>query len=274
MTTKIVGLIAGNGEIPYQIIDACIKKHIPIFPIFLEGEAEVKNYKLSQTPYKQFKIGQVGHILEYFKENSVTDIVIIGGIKRPNLTSLKVDLTGAKLLAKLLKHKILGDDKLLRTVAEFIEGHGFRVISPQAILASAITLPEGVIVHSNNDINMDDIRTGLEAARTIGLLDIGQSVIVEDGLIIGVEAVEGTDKLIKRCKDLLKSTKKAILVKAHKPNQDTRLDMPTIGPDTIENAHLNGLTGIAIEAENVFVVDYEKVVEKARELGVFLIAVK
>ncbi|MDF2965462.1 MAG: hypothetical protein K0Q51_850 [Rickettsiaceae bacterium] len=274
MTLKKVGLIAGQGELPYLVIDSCIKKSIPIFPIFLAGETEVNTSNLHNIDYKAFKIGQVGQILEYFKENNITDIVIVGGIKRPNLASIKVDFEGAKLLGKLLKNKILGDDKLLRVVAEFIESHGFKVISPQSLMDIGITLPEGVIVHSSHEINMTDAELGLEVAQTLGRLDIGQAVIVEEGLIIGVEAAEGTDNLIKRCYEFHKSSKKAILVKACKPGQDTRLDMPTVGPSTVENAHLYGLAGIAIEADKVFVVDYEKVVEKAKEFDVFLVSIK
>ncbi len=276
MNKRKVGLIAGSGDLPHIIIDSCRKNSTPICAVFLKGEANIIGApELNKSDSIILALGQIGKLIDYFKQQMVTDIVFAGGVKRPAFTNLKVDFTGAKLLAKLLKCKVLGDDKLLKSIAEFFESYGFRVTSTQAVIHRGITSKEGIIFSSSaTNINMDDIKLGLHVARTIGSLDIGQSVIVENGLILGIEAVEGTDNLLKRCKALTKEERKAILIKAKKPNQDERLDMPTIGIKTIENAYASGLAGIAIEADQVFIIDYEKVVEKARELDIFLISVK
>jgi DUF1009 family protein len=269
MSLRIIGLIAGHGSLPYMIIDACNKSNITIYPIFIEGKASPQ-----AEQYPHLRIGEVGKAINYFKENGVTEIIFAGEVKRPNLSNIKVDLIGAKLLTKLLGAKFLGDDQLLRTIAKFFENYGFKVISPQSIFNQGITVSEGVIVPSQGKINYNDIELGLTAARALGRLDIGQSIIIEMGVVIGVEAAEGTDNLIKRCKSLLKAEKKAILVKCSKPIQDHRLDMPSIGASTIDEAYNNGLAGIAIEADKVLVIDYEKLVEKANNLGIFLISVK
>lgn len=192
---------------------------------------------------------------------------MIGGFKRPNFFGLKVDSTGALLLAKVVKAKMFGDDKLLRIVAHFFEENGFKIISATSVLSGEVTLPLGAAtlkIPSLDDYK--DIKIGLKEAKALGAQDLGQSVIIADGFVIGKEDESGTDALILKHHS-------GILVKAMKPMQDERLDIPAIGPITIENAALSGLRGVAIEADKVIVVDYKKVIQRANELEIFLVGV-
>ena len=219
------------------------------------------------------KLGQVGKLIEYFREKKVTQIVIVGAVKRPNLTHLNVDLIGAKLLAKILKKRLLGDDNVLKTIAQFYTDYGFEIVGAQNFINKLVI--EAGIVHNQDGkiLDMEGIKQGIEIAKQFGRLDIGQSLIIENRYIIGVEAAEGTDELIKRCSNLYKAKKQAILIKIAKPNQDKRLDVPTIGPNTLDLANQNGLAGIVIEANKVYVSEYKKVIELAQAYDIFLLAI-
>lgn len=218
---------------------------------------------------REFKIGEVGRLFDYFNENGVSDLVMIGAFKLPSLLGIKVDTKGAALLARVTKAKLFGDDKLLRVVAGFIEENGFSVVSALSVLSDEITLkPEVIVGNVPRGTLENDIKIGLEAAKVLGSKDLGQSIIVRNGIVVGEEDGSGTDALIRRCKG-----NGGVLVKVMKPMQDERLDIPTIGYDTVRNVADSGLNGIAIEAGKVIVVDRDKVAKEAKRLGVFIVAV-
>ncbi len=263
---SIVGIIAGNGSLPISLAESFIKQGGQCYIAALEGEADPILYK--NLTHQFFKIGMVRPIIEYFRKYDVKNIILAGGVKRPNLRSIKVDLMGSRLLARILKQKFLGDDKLLSVVTDFLEEKGFQVVSSYEILSAKKDVMT-IIVPSATDNT--DIELGMKLLDSIGHLDVGQSVIVDNGYIIGIEAAEGTDNLIKRCSYLRKNSTGGVLIKMMKKGQDTRIDIPTIGPETIKNLANYGYKGVAIQKEKVMVIELERTIELANKCRLFII---
>ncbi|WP_425364068.1 LpxI family protein [Candidatus Tisiphia endosymbiont of Hybos culiciformis] len=262
----MVGIIAGNGSLPISLAESFIKQGGQCYIAALEGEAYPVLYK--DFTHQFFKIGMVRPIIEYFRKYAVKNIILAGGVKRPNFKAVKVDLMGSRLLARILRQKFLGDDKLLSIVTDFLEEKGFQVVSSYEILSAK----KGVMtIMVPSEIDNTDIELGMKLLDSIGQIDVGQSVIVDNGYIIGIEAAEGTDNLIKRCSHLRNSSTSGVLVKMMKKGQDTRIDIPTIGPDTINNLANYGYKGVAIQKEKVIVIELERTIELANKYGLFII---
>lgn len=270
MNHHVVGMIAGNGMAPAEIAKICIDNNIKLCVAAIEGQAELK--LIDHVPHKLFPIGDVGAVIKYFQEFGVNKIVFIGGVKRVELRSIRADLVGMKLMAKILSNKFLGDDKLLRVIADFFENQGFEVISAaQLMQLNIITQP--IIAKTKiqpNAQDLADIQLGMKVLDAMGSLDIGQAVIVEDGYILGVEAAEGTDALIERCAALRKKKSGGVLVKTAKLAQDLRLDLPTIGPQTLRHLANFKYRGLAIPPQHILIIESKTVMELANELNLFI----
>jgi DUF1009 family protein len=260
-----LGIIAGSGDLPEEIAKLQKASGGNCVIAALDPEAA-----FGDCAYKHFALGEVGGIIEYFKENAVENVVIIGGIGRPNLKALKVDFSGSLLLAKILKQKILGDDNILKIASDYIESKGLKVVFPQEILklgkynlgTTGSNLPSAQ--------DKIDIEIGRQVMTSLGALDVGQSVIVCEGYVLGIEAAEGTDNLIRRCEILRRTEKGGVLVKMSKSTQDMRLDVPVIGPDTIFFLAKHGFNGVAIEKEGVIVIKPEETMRLLGDNGLFL----
>lgn len=182
------------------------------------------------------------------------------------------DLHTAKFLASVVP-KALGDDGLLRAIKDKLESVGFRVIGAHEFLADMVA-PEGLLTRAEpQPSHHQDIELGVRHARAVGRLDIGQAVIVQSGLTLAVEAIEGTDAMLLRAAELRRQGPGGVLVKLCKPQQDRRLDLPTIGVDTVRRAHAAGLSGIVIEAGRTLIVDRDRAVGRADEAGLFIQAI-
>jgi len=264
----VLGIIAGGGDLPVEIANIYSLQGGSYVIAKIEDEAD--SVKIAGHVHQSFAIGEVGKMFDYFTENKVEEVVLIGKIKRPNLTSIKVDLTGSVLIAKLIKNQLLGDDAALRVVAKFIEDKGFKVISPESILK--LSNYEVYFAKSNKPTLQDkqDIEKGMKVLNTLGNLDIGQSVIVANNYVLGIEAAEGTDNLIRRCELLRNSDKGGVLVKMAKVSQDLRLDLPTIGPDTVYYLAKHGYNGAAIEKDKVIIANCEEVRRLIDEYEIFI----
>jgi hypothetical protein len=216
-------------------------------------------------------MGRGKSIIRFFQNNGVQNIVMIGAVRRPSFWELRPDFWTLIRAVPLLLWRPTGDDGLLRAVRKILEREGLRVQGIQDYLPDLIAEP-GPMGHRvpDNDA-VYDIQRGLAVARVLGLADIGQSVVVQGGVVLGVEAVEGTSALIKRCGDLKRAGPGPILVKAVKPDQDRDMDLPTIGPDTITAAAAAGFRGIAVQAGSTLIVDPVQVtaLAEAHQLFVF-----
>jgi DUF1009 family protein len=265
--TKI-GIIAGSGLLPLEVANLCKQNKKEVCIAAFEGDTDIS--LITSYQYKQFPIGSVGSLLEYFTENNVKEIVIIGGINRPDLKSIKVDVIGSLLIAKILKNQFLGDDNILQLISDFVESRGFKVISPTEFLKISNYEKHYITKSAPSTQDKIDIELGKKVLHALGGLDIGQSVIVSDGYVLGIEAAEGTDNLIRRCEALRKSESGGVLVKMTKMQQDMRLDLPTIGPDTIFYMAKHGYNGIAIEKSAVIIVKPQETIDLLNENGMFL----
>lgn len=255
---------------PAYLLSICKDKGIEPFIVGFDGQTDADLMNGHNHQWAEF--GAVGKIISFFKSNGVTDLVMIGGVKRPPLTEIKPDLKAVKILSRI-GLRALGDNDLLSVLKEELESEGFTLHGIQDF-CDRLLVEEGSLGRFKpKDDDWVDIEFGLKVSQEIGSLDIGQSVIVQNGMIVGVEAVEGTDALIDRCSALLQKGRGGILVKTRKPQQDKALDMPTIGVQTIINAHKAGLAGIVLHAGNVIVVDIKTVAKYADKYKLFVIGV-
>ena len=265
-----LGVIAGSGELPGRVIESCRAAGREVFVLALEGEADAKT--VASVPHAWCRIGGAAAGLNLLRAHGVGELVLAGGVSRPSFASLRPDWRAAKFLARV-GYRALGDDGLLSAIVKELEREGFRVVGPDRLLAEA-ELPEGPLgrVRPDDDA-LADIAHGMRLARAIGALDIGQAVVVQQGLVLGVEAIEGTDGLLRRCAELRRDGPGGVLVKAEKPGQERRADRPTIGPQTVRLAAESGLRGIAAQAGAALVIDRAEVIRLADAAGLFVVGV-
>lgn len=274
MTTNCrkLGIIAGGGNIPQMLINECINQNIDFVVLGIEGNADKNLFDGTKFPYKWIRLGQAGTGFKYFVEQKVQDVVMIGTIRRPSFFDIVPDLRTTAFFAKI-GAKALGDDGLLRAVVDEIEKDGMSVKGVHEVMPD-ILIKEGVLTKRKpSKQDLIDIKRGVEAALTLGKLDIGQAVIVQQGLVLGVEGIEGTDELIRRCKDYRRKGDGGVLVKLRKPQQDMRIDLPTIGSRSVERAHETGLEGIIVHAGNGLIVDEKETIDLANKYGMYIVGV-
>jgi hypothetical protein len=266
-----LGIIAGSGGLPRRIVDCCRVAGRDVFVLALEGATEPRT--VEGVAHAWCRLGAAAKGLALLRANKVTELVLAGGIDRPSLAALRPDWRAAKLFARI-GYRALGDDGLLSAVLEEFEREGFRVVGAEQLLVSGLAA-EGALGKWRPDAQaMSDIEHGLRVARALGALDIGQAVVVQQGLVLGVEAIEGTDALLRRCARLRRDGPGGVLVKAEKPGQEQRADRPTIGPRTVTLAAAAGLRGIAVEADATIVLDRDEVAAAADGSGLFVVGVR
>ena len=266
-----LGIIAGNGALPRRLVESCRAAGRPVFVLAFEGEADQAT--VAGVPHAWCRLGAAATALDLLHANAVTELVLAGGIRRPSLSALRPDWRAAKFFARV-GYRALGDDGLLSAVVKELEREGFRVIGAEQLLASDDLLAEGPLGRCLPSAEARaDIERGLRLARAIGALDIGQAVVVQQGLVLGVEAAEGTDGLLRRCAGLRRDGPGGVLVKAAKPGQEQRVDRPTIGPQTVVLAAAAGLQGIAAEAGMTLVVDRAEIIRAADLADLFVVGV-
>lgn len=267
-----LGIIAGGGELPRKICNTCARSNRPYFIVVLDGQGDPG--LATDHPGAVIRLGAVGKIADAFKRAGIQEIVLAGKVARPSVTQMRPDAEALKFFATVGK-SAFGDDALLKAVISHIENRfGFRVVSVSDVLGEQ-GVPSGLIgAVSPDEQAQADIQRGIDVLRTMGPADVGQAVVVQQGLVLGVEAIEGTDALLARCGTLRREGPGGVLIKIAKPGQEERADLPTIGSETLENAASAGLRGIAIEAERTIVIDRESVVATADRLGMFIEAIE
>lgn len=264
-----LAILAGGGDIPALLASACLKRGRPCVVISFEGQPQPVGLNGLEIEHVCLPIGKVGTILKLLHKEGVKQVVMIGNLSKPSLFSLKPDWKGAQLLAKVALHH---DDQLLRMVAGVLEAEGFSVCGVHTVLPE-LMMPQKVLgKHKPNNDDSADIEIGWRISKVLGAEDVGQAVIVKRRVVLGVEGVEGTDKLIDRCAVLRgEDNKGGVLVKVAKPQQDLRFDMPSIGPETLRRLSAHGYRGIVAEAGNTLLVHAEETVKLADELGLFMV---
>jgi DUF1009 family protein len=272
-----LGLIAGGGTLPVEIAQHCERSGRPVFVIRLKGFAGVE-----LAPYAGAEVGlaEVGKCLKALRRAGCRAVCLAGNVARPDFASLAPDLRGLMLLPKVVAAARKGDDALLRLLVGEFEKEGFAVEGAHEVMED-LTLPAGPLgAHEPGEEHMADALRALEVARTIGRLDVGQAAVVARGLVLAVEAQEGTDAMLARVAELpphLRGRPGAgvgVLGKAPKPIQETRVDLPTIGVATVHGVARAGLAGIVGEAGRLIVLDREETAALADELGLFILGVE
>ncbi|WP_295559752.1 UDP-2,3-diacylglucosamine diphosphatase LpxI [uncultured Hyphomicrobium sp.] len=271
-TERRLGILAGGGVLPREIADSAASRGIPVSIVAIDGEA---NADFAPHPVTVVNWGQIGAMIRALKEARTTHLVIVGHVHRPELKGLRPDLGLFRYLPKILRIVAAGgDDGVLRRVVRFFEQQGLKVIAPGEAAPELVigAGPMGKAQASPGD--RADIAKGLELVRALGRYDIGQSVIVAGGRIEAIEGAEGTDRMIARAAARRAGTREGraggALVKRSKPGQDMRIDLPTIGPATVEGARAAGLAGIAVEAGRVLVADRTRTLAAAEAANVFI----
>jgi DUF1009 family protein len=264
-----IAIFAGRGILPQMLIDDCRKKNRKFILFLLEGE----KYEIDYAAFNPIKIsyGEVEKFLKTLRENEITNLVFIGGVTKPNFSALKVDKKGAILLAKIVANKILGDDAVLKTVMNFLKKEGLKFLAIDELLDCVVSKKSVLTRLQPNLQNLEDIELGVKAIKSFSQFDVGQSVVIAQKQIIAVEALEGTDAMIARCKTLQVDYKQnAVLVKMKKRNQSMKADLPTIGVETVKNSAASGFAGIAIQANSTLVLEKDKMIKIADEFGLFI----
>jgi UDP-2,3-diacylglucosamine hydrolase len=268
-----LGLIAGLGDLPVAIAENAMATGQGVHVLRLKGFEEPR---LAAYPGSVVGLGEIGAVISRLRAAGCKDLVFAGIVKRPNFSDLKLDLKGAALLPRVLSEARKGDDALLRVLVNEFEKNGFNVIGSEKAHASLLA-PSGLIAGAQpSEASLADLEIAARVAAASGALDIGQACVVCDGLVLAVEAQEGTDEMLRRCANLPETirgregARRGVLVKRPKPEQERRIDLPTTGVSTVELAAAAGLAGIGIEAGGALMLNRPAMIEAAESLGLFL----
>lgn len=263
-----IGIIAGTGDFPLLVARSALKRGSRLIVAGVEtGGGELERLA---SRYRPFSLGEPEKLLSFFKEENVRSTYMAGGVPKMRMYSsgFKADGLMQRALSGLAKK---GDDEMLRAAAKVLRLRGIEVLDPAAILDDELA-PRGVLTHrAPTDEEMKDIETGRKAAKAIGLLDIGQAVAVKLSTVLAVEAIEGTDAMIRRIREL--GVAGAVVVKVSKPQQDLRFDMPVTGPATIDAMRSSGCAVLAVEARRSLMLHRGETIKRADAAGITVIGI-
>lgn len=270
--SEALAIVAGGGQLPLRVAEAARANGREVLVIALDGLADAN---FGSFPKQRFRIGQAGAIIRALREADCRDVVLIGSVRRPDRWRADV---GVSLFWTLIKNLDLlwsGDATLLSRLVQVVEREGLRVRGAHEV-APQLLLPAGDHARARpNERDRRDIEVGVRAAAGIGALDIGQGVVVARGRVLAAEAAEGTDGMLERAATLNRheaGVRVGVLVKWPQPIQDLRVDLPTIGPETVRLAAAAGLAGLAVAGERVLAVDVDDMIALADQHGMFLTA--
>jgi DUF1009 family protein len=268
-----LGLIAGGGGLPLALTEQCLKAGRAFYVIRLKGFADPS---LQTYEGADLGLGELGKCFKLLHAAGCTAVCLAGKVSRPDFSALKLDRRGLAALPGALLAAGKGEDAILRYLVVQFEQEGFVVEGAHQVYAG-LTLEEGALGRfAPQADDMADLIKGFDIAGEIGRLDIGQGAVVCRGLVLAVEAQEGTDAMLARCAQLPLALRgepgrnKGVLVKRAKPTQEQRVDLPTIGVATLEGAARAGLAGVAGESGRTLLVDRAGVIEAADRLGLFV----
>ncbi len=275
MPPRVVGIVAGAGSLPREVAEHVTAAGHGVHIVAIAGEGD---RDLSQFPLTNVGWAQTGAMLRALRNAGVTEIVIVGAVRRPDLAAIKPDLGFFLNIPAVLRIvATTGDNGVLSGVIRFFEAKGFRVTSPIDHVPSLL-VAEGPIGAVNAEPHhMADVARGFDVVRTLGVFDVGQAVVVTDGRIEAIEGAENTDAMLRslalkrRLPDGSVGPRRGVLIKRPKPRQEMRVDMPAIGPGTVERAVAAGLSGIAVLAGGAIALERHELRRSADAQGIFVI---
>lgn len=267
----MIALISGSKDLPVQLHNFFIKEKVLHCCVLLEdhlNQTLLQQLDDSKTPYFINKIGQLKPLFKFLKQHNVKQLVFAGSIDRKKINPLHFDSLGLKWLLKLGQSFFKGDDTLLKALIKLLENEQFE-IKPASFYLKDLFLDTGDhAATKTSEKQIDNIQYGLQLLNALSPFDIGQSVIIDRKKVIGIEGPEGTEQLLKRCKDLLMPDSQAVLIKASKLTQTRLIDVPTIGFETFQQAYECGLKGVAIDT-SVQVINQPLCVQTANQYNLF-----
>ncbi|WP_159993548.1 LpxI family protein [Roseomonas sp. 18066] len=267
-----LGMIVGGGLMPQRAAAAAAAAGRRPHVVVLEGFGNPADY--AAYPQITCRLGAGGRMLEWLRAAGCRELVLAGQVRRPSFLALRPDAGAAKLLPRIGMKAFGGDDSLLTAVIRVLREEGFEPLPAQALLAELLQPSAGQLGrHAPDSQAVRDIARGIAVVRALGAVDVGQGAVVQQGLVLAVEAIEGTDAMLSRCGPLHREGPGGVLVKILKPGQDRRVDLPTIGPATVAGAAAAGLRGLAIEANGTIIVDRAETIAAADAAGLFLLAI-
>ena len=264
-----VGIIAGGGELPLRLAAAVAAAGRAPFIVGLDGFARPE--ALAPWPHVIHRLGAAGAILASLRAARVRELVLIGQVRRPSMLSLRPDPVGISILARIGRAAFTGDDGLLAAVVRVLGEEGFVVRGAHELLTEALAPPGQLGRFAPDAAAAADISRGVAVAQALGAVDVGQGCVVQQGLVLAVETIEGTDAMLGRAGPLRRDGPGGVLVKLLKPGQDRRVDLPALGVATVRAAAAAGLRGIAYSAGGALIADREATIAAADEAGLFLI---
>ena len=266
-----LGLIAGGGLLPQRAAASAVAAGRAVHVVVLEGFGQPADF--TAYPHIVCRMGAAGRMLDWLRAAGVRDLILAGAVKRPSFLSLRPDAGAARLVPRVGIKAFGGDDSLLSAVVQVLREEGFNPLEARQVMAELMVDQPGLLTTAGPDEQaVQDIRRGLAVVRAIGAQDIGHGAVVQQGLVLAVEAIEGTDAMLARAGTLRRDGPGGVLVKVMKPGQDRRADLPTIGPDTVLAAAAAGLRGLAIQADGTIVIDREATLAAAVANGLFILA--
>ncbi len=271
-----LAIICGGGTLPFAVADAVTKYGRRVVLFAIRGWADPK--RVVDYPHYWAALGQFGAFCRLARREGCQDVVLIGSMMRPAIWQIRPDLKTLRLLPRIFGIFRGGDDYLLKGVAAIFEEHGFRLLGAHAV-APEILMPEGTLGRERpTERDNADIAKGLAFLTAASPFDVGQAVVVADARVLAIEAAEGTDSLLERIAQLRQTGRiasgRGVLVKAAKRNQDRRLDLPSIGPQTVEGAARAGLAGIAVVAGSTVVAEPAQIGAIADRAGLFVLGLR
>ena len=265
-----IGIICGNGLLPLHVGRNLIKENYQIF--FLRVKNYTNAYDYKGYEHTEIEINSFSNILKLFKLKNIDQIIMVGKISRPSIRDIKFDLNTISLIKDyFLESK--GDDQLLRSISKFFENKGYPLFEWKKVCSDLFSSEDNLTANKPSTSAMNNLKKGLDIFRLIGKADIGQSLVIQNQLILGVECLEGTDELIQRCSYYKKSKDKKIIMKLSKYNQHNELDLPTIGIKTFENLKKFNYEGVFIEKNNCIIIEKNKIINFCNENNLFLSSV-
>lgn len=267
--SAVLGLIASGGPFPLQVAEAARAAGRKVFVVCLRDFCDPVAF--AGFPHMVERVGACGAILNRLRAEGVSQLALAGKAKRPSLLGLWPDAWTARMIARIGPAALGGDDTFLRALIRLLAEEGFEVIPPQSLIADAMASPGLLAGASPDEMARADIQRGIAVLRALAAQDVGQAVVVQQGLVLGIEAVEGTDALIERCGLLRRDGPGGVLVKLAKSGQEMRVDAPVVGPITIAAATQAGLRGIAIQAGQTILAERAESLRAAEAAGIFLL---
>ncbi len=263
-----LGILAGGGRLPLDIVDACRDNERPFFVIALAEQADTKDY--TGIPHAQLRLGAAGAAIKRLREEGCEQLVLAGSVKRPGLAELRPDFWTARFFARS-GASALGDNGLLTALVRALENEGFSVVGADDLLPHALATAGIFGAKRPGPEDFRDIDIAVAAALDLGRRDIGQAAVARDGMILALEEADGTDAMLARLTPCANAS--GVIVKVRKPGQERRADLPTIGIATVDGAHQAGLAGIAVDAGGALVMQRDEMIARADALGLFIVGI-